>query len=124
MTAQPVTVVGLDRLESTLARFGATVADLPAATHLAAADPVLTLASHRARRRSGRLAASFTAQPVPGGSTVGSPVVYASVQELGWPAHGIEPSWALTGALGDSADAVADVYLAALDTALAQVKGA
>jgi hypothetical protein len=124
MTATAPTVVGLDRLESTLARFGATVADLPAATHLAAADPVLTLAAARARRQSGQLAASFTAQPVPGGATVGSPVVYAAVQELGWPGHGISPSWALTGALGDSADAVADAYLAAVDAALANVKGA
>lgn len=124
MSVTPPTVVGEARLRATLAGFAREVADLPAATHTAAAQPVAQLAALRARRRTAQLAASFTAMADAQGTRVGSAVRYAAVQELGWPDHNINPSYALLGALDAATDQVADTYAHAVDTALAKVKGA
>jgi hypothetical protein len=116
--------VGLDRFQSTLTAFGRTVAALPDAAHRAAADPVARSAAGRARRLTGRLAAGFTVATTADGAEVVNPVPYASVQELGWPAHNITPSYALRGALDDSTGQVLAAYTDAVEAALNTVQGA
>lgn len=118
-----VTVVGADTLAATLHGFADDLGDLGDAATAAGAI-VVRGARLRARRRTGHLAASFTATPDGSGSRIGSPVVYAGVQEYGWSRHHITPSWALTSALADAGPAVTDVYARAVDDALGKVKGA
>jgi hypothetical protein len=93
------------------------------AGHTAAGAAVVELARARARRRTGALAASFTAEPADTGVRIGSHLVYAGVQEYGWARHSISPSRALTSALADSAGRVADAYTAALTAAVSKVRG-
>jgi len=91
--------------------------------HAAAGAEVARLAAGRARRRTGALAASFGPLVTDAGVEIGSPLVYAGVQEFGWARHGITPSLALTSALDDSAPAVERIYFAAIDAAVSHVRG-
>jgi hypothetical protein len=117
-----VELVGGATFARTLRAFGDELGQLTAA-HTAAGSEVARLASARARRRTGALASSFAVAVTDAGPEIGSPLVYAGVQEFGWARHRITPSYALTSALGDSAPAVTDVYHAAVDAALSNVRG-
>jgi len=123
VTGTVVEVVGAAQYARTLRAFGDELQSLTTAHHAAGAA-VQTLARGRARRRSGRLAASFTVAVADTAVTIGSPVVYAGVQEYGWARRGITPSRALTSALEDSAGRVEQVYTADVETALSKVRGA
>ena len=106
----------------TLRQFGDDVAHLDAA-HQAAGGEVVRLVQGRARRRSGALAASFGVTVTDASAEIGSPLVYAGVQEFGWARRHITPSLALTSSLDDSAPNVEQVYSAAVDAALSKVQG-
>lgn len=117
-----VEIVGGETFARTLRQFGEDIQALTDA-HAAAGDAVATAAAARARRRTGALASSFAGHPAESGVQVGSPLRYAGVQEYGWARHGITPSYALTGALEDSADQVEAIYTDAVDAALSRVSG-
>lgn len=117
-----VTVVGADRLARTLHAAADDLRDLSAA-HRAAGDEVLRNTRLRARRRTGRLAASFTVTVADDGASVGSSLVYAGVQEYGWRRRNISPSYALRGGLDASVNAVGTIYLDAVEDAIGKVKG-
>ena len=119
----PVELVGGETFARTLRGFGDDLQDLAVADNAAGAA-VAALAGQRARRRTGALAASFSAFPAETGVEIGSAVRYASPQEFGVPSHNISPSLALTGALEQSADQVETIYAQAVDDALAHVRGA
>jgi hypothetical protein len=117
-----VELIGGDTFARTLAAFGDEVTHLTAA-HTAAGAEVARLAGGRARRRTGALAASFGPRVTDAGVVVTSPLRYAGVQEFGWSAHHITPSYALTSALDDAAPTVERIYGDAVDTALGKVRG-
>lgn len=122
MTGGTVELVGGDTFARTLRAFGAELAELDAADQAAGAE-VARLAAGRARRKTGALAASFGPAPADTGVTIGSPLVYAGVQEFGWARRRITPSLALTSALDDAAPAVERIYTDAVDAALGKVRG-
>lgn len=117
-----VELVGGDNFARTMATFGQEIQHLTDA-HTAAGAEVARLAAGRARRRTGRLAASFGPRVTDAGVAITSPVRYAGVQEFGWAAHHITPSYALTSSLDDAAPAVERIYSDAVDTALGKVRG-
>jgi hypothetical protein len=118
-----VTVRGADQFARTLGQFGDDLTHLDAA-HAAAGDRVIAATRPRTRRKSGRLAASWTTRVTADGAEVGSPVVYAGVQERGWPARHITPSRALGGGLDAATPGIEQVYFQAIDKAMGQVRGA
>ncbi len=83
-----VTVTGRVELARGLAALTAALADGPPGLDVLAEAGASAAASF-APRRSGRLAGSFTAAVAAGRASFGSPLVYAGVQDGGWPAHGI-----------------------------------
>jgi phage gpG-like protein len=117
-----VEVRGADTLARTLRTAAQEISHLDAA-HQAAGAAVAAKARPRTRRKTGRLAASWTVRVTADGAEVGSPVNYAGVQEYGWAAHNISPSRALTGGLADATDPVARIYFDAVDGAIGKVRG-
>jgi phage gpG-like protein len=118
-----VEVRGADTLARTLRTAADEIAHMTAA-HQAAGAAVAAKARPRTRRKTGRLAASWTTRVTVDGAEVGSSVPYAGVQEYGWAAHNISPSRALTGGLGDATDQVERIYFDAVDGAIGKVRGA
>ena len=117
-----VEVIGGATFARTLRGFGDEITHLTDA-HMAAGAEVARLAGGRARRRTGALAASFGPRVTDAGVAIASPLRYAGVQEFGWSAHGITPSYALTSSLDDAAPTVERIYSDAVDTALGKVRG-
>jgi phage gpG-like protein len=119
--ADAVTVVGADRLARTMRQAADDLRHLSEA-HRKAADEVARNTRQRSRRRTGRLAASFTVTVADDGASVGSSLVYAGVQEFGG-YNNIRPSYALRGGLDASTAAVTEIYLDAVTDAIGKVKG-
>jgi hypothetical protein len=115
-------LVGGANFARTMAEFGNDIQALTEA-HTAAGAEVARLAASRARRQTGRLAASFGPRVTDAGVEIASPVRYAGVQEFGWAAHHITPSLALTSSLDDAGPTVERIYGDAVDTALGKVRG-
>jgi predicted xylose isomerase-like sugar epimerase len=78
--------------------------------HRKVATMVLGPARARTRRQSGDLAGSYRVRASAAKASIASALVYAPVQEFGWPRHSITPSHALVGALEDLTPAIADEY--------------
>lgn len=116
-------VEGVTRLRFTLGRFGDDLDDLEAADNASA-----RLLQQRARGaapvRTGRLAASLTATVKADAAGVGSPLVYARVQEYGAPSINVPAQPYLRPALANSQRAVVDLYRADVARQLNKVKGA
>lgn len=87
-TRVTVTVEGGANLQRTMAAAARQLDDLTPA-HQRAANVVAEAAQTRAPRRSGRLASRIRATGNREGATVSVGVVYAGVQEYGWPARHI-----------------------------------
>ncbi len=117
-----VELVGGDTFARTLRQFGRDIQSLTEA-HAAAGAAVADAAAQRARRKSGALAASFGPTVADSGVAIGSPLVYAGVQEHGWARRHITPSRALSSALDASNGRVADIYTAAVAAAAERVRG-
>lgn len=116
-----VEVIGADRCARTLHDAADAIRDLSKA-HRDAAERVAATTRQRSRRRTGRLAASFTVTIADDGASVGSGLVYAGVQEFGG-YHNIRPSYALTGALDANVATVASIYESAVKAAIGKVQG-
>jgi hypothetical protein len=115
-------LVGGETFARTLRGFGDEITHLTVAHERAGAE-VARLAGGRARRRTGALAGSFGPRVTDAGVEITSPLRYAGVQEFGWSAHHITPSYALTSSLDDAAPTVERIYSDAVDTALGKVRG-
>jgi hypothetical protein len=108
--AQPtVQVQGAREVRSTLRKLGAGTRDMTA-VHRKVGAMVLGPAAGRSRRKSGDLAGSYKVRASAAKAAVASTLIYAGVQEWGWPRHGITPSLALSGTLEDMAPELARVY--------------
>jgi hypothetical protein len=77
-----------------------------------------------APKLSGRLANSVHAQPVEGGISVASQLVYAGVIEHGWAAHGITAHPFLVPTAHATEPVWRAYYVADVNAVLEQVKGA
>jgi hypothetical protein len=80
------------------------------AVHRKVGAMVLGPAASRSRHLTGALAGSYRVRASAAKATVTSGLVYAPVQEFGWPRHGITPSLALTGALEELRPSIAQAY--------------
>ena len=109
MAAAAVQVQGAREVRATLRKLGQGTRDMTQ-VHRQVAAMVIGPAQSRTRHLTGALAASYKVKASAAKAQVGSSLVYAPVQEFGWPRHGITPSLALTGALEDNRGAIADAY--------------
>jgi hypothetical protein len=80
------------------------------AVHRKVAAMVIGPAAGRTRRLTGDLAGSYRVKVSAAKAQVSSRLVYAPVQEFGWPSRGITASLALTGTVEDMRGTIADVY--------------
>lgn len=128
--AASVEVKGADKLASTLREFSRSLDDLSDANRRAG-EMVASAAVLRAPRRTGRLAGSSRTTTTPTTVDVSFGVVYAAPVHWGVGPrvglrgpHNLPPTLFLTDALATQEDAVADVYLEAIDNRLGKVRGA
>jgi hypothetical protein len=121
VTGLKVEVKGAARLGRTARAAAAELRNLTAVNR-AAATRIRNATSPPVR--TGRLAASIQVLDAgPAEATVGSSLVYAPVIESGWAAHGIEARHFLQHAADSQSTACVGDYFAAVDDALAGVKG-
>lgn len=113
-TGPAVQVEGAKEVRRTLKALGAGTRDM-SRIHRKVAAMVLGPAASATRRRSGALAGSYRVRASAAKASVYSNLVYAPVQEFGWPRHSITPSHALTGALESMAGTIADQYRREID---------
>jgi len=116
-----VTVRGVDHLQATLNAAAAELGDL-AGAHAEAARILAAGAAARAPKRTGALAASIrvqTGRPV----QVSTALVYAGVQEFGWPARRIRARRFIRDAVPGTRDQWLPVYERAVAAALDKVQG-
>lgn len=104
-----VQVEGAREVRKALKAVGAGTRDMTA-VHRAIAQGLVPAAAARSRHLSGDLAGSYRVRASAAKAAIGSPLIYAPVQEFGWPAHGITPSKALIGAVEDARSEIVDTY--------------
>lgn len=120
-----VQVDGLRPLRKALRDLDGDLGDMKAA-HAVALGIVVPAAAARARRRTGRLAASVRGNRSASRATVlagGAAIPYAGVQEYGWPARNIEPHPFVTAAAHDTESAWLPAYEAEVNRAVDKVTG-
>lgn len=118
-----VKVVGARRLRSTMKRAGADMQQMSEA-HQKVGAIVISASAPLTPRKSGRLATSLKASRTRASAVVRSNLIYAGVQEFGWPAHGIEEHAFVRRGAKASEPVWLSEYLDAVKKALKQVKGA
>lgn len=118
-----VKVVGARRLRATMKAAGVDLTQMSEA-HQKVGQIVISAAAPLTPRQTGRLAGSLKASRTRASAIVRSNLVYAGVQEYGWPAHGIEASAMVRTGASRSEPVWLTAYRAAIDRALKQVKGA
>jgi hypothetical protein len=116
-----VTVTGADRLAQTMDVAAAELGRLPDAHRAVAA---LIVRAARPPRRTGRLAASIRAVADPDGAHVEAGAPYAAAVEAGVPSRGIRPQPFLRRAVESTRGRWEAEYLAGIQTALDDVRGA
>ena len=116
-----VQLLGGDHLAATAAAAARDLDDLSGASRQAGAQ-LARAAAAAAPRRTGALAGSVRAVDAgPAGVTVQTGVRYATYVEFG--TRWTRPTYFLTRTLTGQADPVTDTYAAAVDHAVAKVKG-
>lgn len=113
-----IKVEGARELRSSLRRVSKEYPKEMKAIHEKVAEPVATLARSKSRRKSGKMAGTTRTSATQTMARVaqgGYGVVYAGVQEWGWPGHGIAPSHALTDSLAEREQQTLDTYLTLTD---------
>ena len=104
-----VQVEGAREVRATLKALGKGTRDMTQ-VHRKVAAMVIGPAASRTRRRSGALAGSYRPKVSAAKAQVASTLVYAPVQEFGWPRHNITPSHALESTVEDLAPSIAEEY--------------
>jgi HK97 gp10 family phage protein len=115
-------VEGADTLARTC-RAAADDLDDMAAAHQEAGRLVEQRARGHAPKDTGALATSIRADATGSQVAVGSPLIYAGVQEFGWAGHNIRAQPFLAPAMA-STDVVVRPYEDAVAKAVAQIRGA
>lgn len=114
MSAPAVQVEGAREVRKTLRALGAGTRDM-SRVHRKVAALVLGPAQAATRRRTGALAASYKVRVSAAKAAIASALVYAPVQEFGWPARNITPSLALTSTVDLMRGSIADLYAREVD---------
>lgn len=109
-----VQVEGAREVRATLRKLGQGTRDMTQ-VHRQVAAMVIGPAQGRTRRRSGALAGSYKVKASAAKAQVGSALVYAPVQEFGWPRRGITASNALVGAVEALRPTIVDAYTRHVD---------
>jgi len=113
MPGQPfagIRVEGSREVRRALKGLGADVHDMTD-LHRSIAQSVLPLVQSRVRHgKTGKLAGSFRVRASTAKAAIGSGLVYAPVQEFGWPRHGIAPSRAVVNAVVGAQASIAAQY--------------
>lgn len=104
-----VQVEGAREVRKALTKVGAGTRDMTQ-VHRRVAARVVPAAQDRTRLLTGGLAGSYRVRASAAKAAIASNLVYAPVQEFGWPARGITPSLALTGAVEAARQDIADTY--------------
>jgi hypothetical protein len=112
-----IQVRGATEVRKALRQVGAGTRNMTA-VHRAIAQGLLPQVAMRARHgQTGKLAGSFRVRASAAKASIGSGLVYAPVQEYGWPRRHITPSLALT----DTVQAAGSEILAQYTRAVADV---
>lgn len=107
-----VKVEGAREVRATLRKLGAGTRDM-SKVHRKVAALVIGPAQARTRHgTTGKLAGSYRVKASAAKAAVSSNVIYAPVQEFGWPRHNITPSHALESTVQDLAPTIAEAYQA------------
>ena len=109
MGSPAVQVEGAREVRKALKTLGAGTRDM-SRVHRRVAALVIGPAQAATRHRTGALAGSYKVKVSASKAAISSSLVYAPVQEFGWPARAITPSLALTGTVEGMAGTIADVY--------------
>lgn len=104
-----IQVEGAREVRATLRKLGQGTRDM-SAVHRQVAAMVIGPAQGATRRRSGRLAGSYRVRASAAKASIASTLVYAPIQEFGWPRHGITPSHALEGTVEAMRGPIAEAY--------------
>jgi len=104
-----VKVEGAREVRATLRKLGKGTRDMTQ-VHRQVAGMVIGPAAGRTRHLTGALAGSYRVKASAAKAQVSSALVYAPVQEFGWPRHGITPSKALVGTVEAMRGPIADAY--------------
>lgn len=111
MSGPVVKVEGAREVRATLRKLGAGTRDM-SQVHRKVAALVIGPAQGRTRHRSGKLAGSYRVKASAAKAAISSNVIYAPIQEFGWPRHNITASHALESTVEDMAPAIAEAYQA------------
>lgn len=115
-----VQVEGAREVRKSLRALGAGTRDM-SRVHRKVAAMVIGPAQGVTRRRSGDLAASYRVKVSAAKAQVSSALVYAPVQEYGWPRRNITPSRALTGTVESMAGSIGAVYAQEVEDLVARL---
>ena len=118
-----VEIEGDERFAATSALVAAQLGDLSILNGIVARY-VASRAAVYAPKDTGRLAYSIRGYGEPDASVAGSDLIYAPVQERGWPGHNIEPHRFLGRAADETAPEAVRAHLANLNLLLAHIEGA
>ena len=109
MSGPVVKVEGAREVRKSLRALGQGTRDMTE-VHRKVAGMVIGPAAARSRHLTGALAGSYRVKASAAKAQVSSRLVYAPVQEFGWPRHGITPSHALESTVEDLAPTIRDAY--------------
>jgi hypothetical protein len=120
---QGVSVEGLNLLLRNLRKVDKDYPKQAKVIHQEIAEPVAARARTKARRKSGRMAASIRPYATQRKAEIGAGarVIYAGVQHYGWPAHGISPNPFLTDSINEMQKSVLVDYDRRLDRWITQI---
>lgn len=104
-----VRVSGVREVQSALKQLDAQASDLKSA-HLAVASALVPGVGLRTPRRTGALAASWSAGATKTRARITSSEPYAGPIEYGWPAHGIEPARMVRDTVAASTEEILATY--------------
>jgi len=104
-----VKVAGVREVQGALKAVAAGAGDLKAA-HLAVSSMLVPGVELRTPRRTGELAASWSAGATKTRARITSPLKRAGPIEYGWPAHGIEPARMVRDTVTASSTEILDRY--------------
>lgn len=117
-----IQVEGAREVRKALKAVGAGTRNMTAVHRAIAQGLVPAIVARTRKGRTGDLAGSYRVRASAAKAAIGSALVYAPVQEFGWPRHNITPSNALVGTVEDSRSSILADYTAAVADVIAKAE--